>query len=156
MNDADHILEYVAADQDQKQDTGQAENPNGGKPVKAPETTPEGFVFKETFEKAFRDTFKIAGNVSGFQTMLAAAEMPEAGPASSAIYDILAEWPAMHWIIQPAGLWTKRLAAIGYFAMPVAAGCAAELKEKRAQIQAVREAEKKQSESKENGGASDE
>lgn len=92
----------------------------------------DALLTREQFREAFGVAFKLAGSITGLQTLLAAPQSPESGPAADAVYEIAREVPWLSWLLQPAGIWLQRGLAIGAFAIPLAAGVSEELRARRA------------------------
>jgi hypothetical protein len=92
------------------------------------------FISQEAFFMAFCQAFNIAACIPPYLQSLSIddSEQAQARGASDALYDICLETPAMHFLIQPGGVWFQRVAAISAFALPKAMGAAAEIRARRA------------------------
>lgn len=104
------------------------EDPRGA-PEGGPET-PAGLLTREQFRDGLAKCQRLAGHVAQIKTLIAAPDRPEYEPAADAAYDIIRDTPALHWLIMPGSIWLQRAVAIGAYAIPVAAGCRAELAER--------------------------
>lgn len=92
----------------------------------------DGFIGAEAFFAGFTVVHTVGGHLAGLKSLVEAPARPEARPASDAIYEICRETPALHFLIQPGGLWLQRLAVIGAYALPLAVAVKGELVERRA------------------------
>lgn len=105
--------------------------------------TVDGFVPLEVFTEGFVKAHQMAGVLTGLQSLQVVGEMQrEAAPAAKAVYDILRDWPAAHWLIKPESVWAQRLMAIGIFAGPVYLSTWQELRERRREARAAGRAPK--------------
>lgn len=97
-----------------------------------PTLTPEGFISYSAFHEGFCKAFELGGHIGQLQTLLNAPKQPSCPSATQAIYEIAVDTPALHFLIKPGSIWVQRAFAIGSFAVPVALGCAAEIRAKAA------------------------
>lgn len=102
------------------------------KPEGGPEATDAGpgLLTRDQFREGLAKCQVLAGHVLQLRTLAAAPERPEYLPAADAAYDIIRDTPALHWLIMPGSIWLQRVVAISAYALPVAAGCRAELLER--------------------------
>lgn len=92
----------------------------------------DGLYTYEKFRETLTGGLMGAGQITALQTLLISPEMPTFPAASKALYETIKETSALHFLLRPGGKWFMRATAIGAFAVPVAMGCAAELKARRA------------------------
>lgn len=97
-------------------DPGQAKGPEDLPPDQA-----AVYIGKDQFFGMFRAIFQAPNAyilLKGGEPLVSLEidpKDPQARAASDAIYDILWEIPALRWILELEGEWTKRLSAIGLF-----------------------------------------
>lgn len=113
------------------EDDGQAD----GQAPPAPEPA-ESLLSREQFAAGFAAAFAIAGQATGLRTLSEAPQQPTMPGAASALYDIALESPWLRWLISPQSLWLQRAIALGAFAVPLAGGVAAELRDRQRPRQA--------------------
>jgi len=89
------------------------------------------FVPVEVFTQTLGGGLQMAGHAVNLQTLVAGGKGPEFEAAAGAIYEIILDVPAFHFLISPGGKWFKRIMAIGAWAVPVGMGCMTELEERR-------------------------
>lgn len=94
--------------------------------------TPSGKITYEIFDDGFCKAFQLGGHLSGLNTLVQAAEQPARPDATRAMYDIILDTPALHFLITPSSLWMQRALAIGMFVVPVGLGVSQELAAKQA------------------------
>ena len=94
--------------------------------------TPSGMITYEIFDDGFCKAFMLAGHATGLQTLAQAPAQPARPDATRAMYDIILDTPALHWLLQPQSLWMQRILAISMFGLPVASGVAAEIRQRQA------------------------
>ncbi len=98
------------------------------------EGAPQGeFIGPDAFFVGFCTAFNLTALIPPYVTSLKIEnhEMQQARAASDEMYEICLETPGLHFIIQPGGVWYKRISIIGMFAVPKVMGVAKELREKR-------------------------
>ena len=93
--------------------------------------TPTGRMTYEVFDQTFCAVFSVAGHATGFKTLVDAPGLGSRPDATKAMYEIILDTPALHWMIEPSGLWMQRALALGMFFVPVAQGVANEMREKQ-------------------------
>ncbi|WP_157831997.1 hypothetical protein [Thalassospira marina] len=94
---------------------------------------PGEFIGPEAFFVGFCTAFNLTSLIPPYVKSLKIeiTEMQQARAASDEMYEICLETPGLHFIIQPGGVWYKRLSVIGMFMVPKVMGVAKELREKR-------------------------
>lgn len=90
-----------------------------------------GVLTREQFAAGLRAAFALSGGLVGLNTLRQAPEQPSFPPACDALYDTASEVPWLRFLISPDSIWLQRAIAIGAFAVPLGAGCAAELRARR-------------------------
>lgn len=87
----------------------------------------------DTFHGAFCKAFVFGGHAAGLKTLVKAPEEKTCPDATRAMYDIILDTPALHFLISPEALWLQRAFAIGAFMVPVVQAAAIEMRMKREQ-----------------------
>lgn len=96
--------------------------------------TPEGEKYVipyEVFHEGFTKSLQLVGHLSQLQTLTAAGDEKTCPDATRAMYDIILETPALHFMIMPGSIWVQRAFAIGSFMVPVTMATLAEIKAKQ-------------------------
>lgn len=98
------------------------------------EASAPAVIGREEFHGLFVGMFNIASHVPpGIRALAIRPEEEEAARgASSAIYDIAEETPALRFLIEPGNVWIQRAVAIGMFGAVKGRAVTAELRERRA------------------------
>jgi len=106
---------------------GAAPGANGAPAPGAVPVGPDGLITADVFAEGFKIAFSVAGDLTGLETLKRAPEQATADPAAAALYETCREVPWLHWLLRPEGKWLQRVIVLGAFAVPVYAGCRAEL-----------------------------
>jgi hypothetical protein len=91
-----------------------------------------GFVTVEQFHSTFCNSFALAHAITQLQSLAIVPGDPVTREATAAIYDSIADVPALHFLLRPGGKWAQRAMAIGTFAVPIGLGVSVELQARRA------------------------
>ncbi len=98
----------------------------GGVPVDG-----QGFVTRGAFPEYWGQGLRLAGLMSGLETLRGSPDQPTWPEAAGAIYDTLRDMPSLHFLIRPGGKWMQRAALVAIWGLPVATGCVAELRARK-------------------------
>lgn len=101
----------------------------------APDGAPlgaDGFLSVEAFAAGLRAALQLGGHLTSLQSLLASPDAPTFPDAAAAIYGTCRDFPALHFLIRPGGLWLQRAAAVAVWAVPVATACREELRARNA------------------------
>ena len=113
-------------------DAIEVEEPEGQEgPRPAMPVTSDGFVTPDAFRDGLGKGLTVSGHMTGLQTLVQGPQLETWPDAAAAIYDTIRETPSLHFLLKPGGKWWLRFAAIGAWGLPVAAGCAQEMKARR-------------------------
>lgn len=99
----------------------------------------DGLLSVEAFTTGLRHALTLGGHVTGLQTLLRSPDEATFPDGATAMYESIRAVPALHFLIRPGGLWLQRAAAIAVWAVPVAAGCRAELRDRARQAVPARD-----------------
>jgi len=91
------------------------------------ETVSSQMLSKDDFYKMFLGGFAMGHAYSKLESLKVEADNQSALNCSNAMYDTIADIPALHFLITPQNKWLERSIAIGMFTIPMAIAVKAEL-----------------------------